>query len=91
MKFNKLGAVILILCVFIMVVNAVAAEENSLVGTDEGKLLLENENQVVLLDDSNSDSNIKLSAANSQEELRSAEVGNYTELQNLIDLWEVLI
>ena len=68
-----------------MVVNAVAAEENSLVGTDEGKLLLENENQVVLLDDSNSDSNIKLSAANSQEELRSAEVGNYTELQNLID------
>ena len=85
MKFNKLGAVILILCVFIMVVNAVAAEENSLVGTDEGKLLLENENQVVLLDDSNSDSNIKLSAANSQEELRSAEVGNYTELQNLID------
>ena len=85
MKFNKLGAIVLILFVFMMVVNAVAAEDNTLVGAADEKLMAENESPTVLLDDSGNDGNTELSAANSQEILQFTEIGNFTELKNLID------
>ena len=66
-----------------MVMNAVAAEDNTLVGTGEGKLMVDNDNSVLLADANNGD--IKLETIDSQNSLKTGEIGNYTELQNLID------
>ena len=63
--------------------NVVSAGDNSVVGTEDGKLMLDSDS-VVLAENAN-DINVKLSATNSQNTLQSAEVGNYTELQGLIN------
>jgi len=79
----KLGSFLIIIFILLMVMNAVAAEDNTLVGTGEGKLMVDNDNSVLLADANNG--NVKLNAIDSQNSLKSGEVGNYTELQNLID------
>ena len=84
MKINKLGNILLIIFVLLLIINVVSAEDSTLVGADNGKLML----------DTDSDSSIsvahandgaKLGATDSHETLKAGEVGNYTELQSLID------
>ena len=82
MKF-KLESILLIVFLLLMVMNAVSAGDNSAVGTEDGKLMLDSDS-AVLAENAN-DINVKLSATNSQNTLQSGEVGNYTELQRLID------
>ena len=82
MKF-KLESILLIVFLLLMVMNAVSAGDNSVVGTEDGKLMLDSDS-AVLAENAN-DINVKLSATNSQNTLQSGEVGNYTELQSLID------
>jgi hypothetical protein len=84
MKLNKIGTIALMLLVLMIVVNAVAAEDNTLVGAADVKLMAENDDAVAL-DHSDSDSNAKLSATNSQAILQSGQTGNYTELKSLIE------
>ena len=79
----KLGSFLIIIFILLMVMNAVAAEDNTLVGTGEGKLMVDNDNSVLLADANNGD--IKLETIDSQNSLKTGEIGNYTELQNLID------
>ena len=82
MKF-KLESILLIVFLLLMVMNLVSAGDNSVVGTEDGKLMLDSDS-AVLAENAN-DINVKLSATNSQNTLQSGEVGNYTELQRLID------
>ena len=40
MKINKLGNILLIIFVLLMIINVVSAEDNTLVGTENGKLMV---------------------------------------------------
>ena len=84
MKINKLGNILLIIFVLLMIINVVSAEDNTLVGTENGKLMVNgNSDSALSLADANDGA--KLGTTDSQEILKAGEVGNYTELQGLID------
>ena len=84
MKINKLGNILLIIFVLLLIINVVSAEDNTLVGTENGKLMVNgNSDSALSLADANDGA--KLGATNSYVTLKAGEVGNYTELQSLID------
>ena len=84
MKINKLGNILLIIFVLLLIINVVSAEDNTLVGSENGKLMVNGDSDSALsLADANDGA--KLGATNSHVTLKAGEVGNYTELQSLID------
>ena len=83
MKLNKLGNILLIILALMLLINVVSAGDNTLVGTENGKLMMDSDSYALADDSDNGD--VKLSAADSQQSLKAGETGNYTELQDLID------
>jgi predicted outer membrane repeat protein len=83
MKLNRLGKILLIILALMLLINVVSAGDNTLVGTENGKLMMDSDSYA--LADNSDDGNFKLSATDSHETLKAGEVGNYTELQGLIN------
>ena len=81
MKINKLGNILLIIFVLLLIINVVSAEDNSVVEADNGKLMINGVSDSSL----SIDKGAKLGATDSQQTLQAGEVGNYTELQSLVD------
>jgi len=81
MKINKLGNILLIIFVLLLIINVVSAEDNSVVEADNGKLMINGVSDSSL----SIDERAKLGATDSQQTLQAGEVGNYTELQSLVD------